>query len=61
MLFMQQITTFDASANMAPWYIKPVISGFVGQIKVGRRKLVGNPVRLNGLNLGGIFWGTRRE
>jgi hypothetical protein len=38
MLFMQQITTFDASANMAPWYIKPVISGFVGQIKVGADK-----------------------
>lgn len=33
MLFLQQITTWDALATMAPWYVRPVIAAFVAQIK----------------------------
>ena len=34
-LFLQMGITFTGSASMAPWYIKPVIDGFVGKVKAG--------------------------
>jgi hypothetical protein len=34
MLFLQMGLTFTGSAGLAPWYIKPVIEGFVSKVKV---------------------------
>jgi hypothetical protein len=35
-MFLQMGITFTGSASMAPWYIKPVIDGFVGKVKVSK-------------------------
>jgi hypothetical protein len=34
MLFLQMGITLVGAGGMAPWYVKPVIDGFVGKIKV---------------------------
>jgi hypothetical protein len=36
-MFLQMGITFVGSASMAPWYIKPIIDGFVGKVKVSTR------------------------
>jgi hypothetical protein len=36
-MFLQMGITFTGSASMAPWYIKPIIDGFVGKVKVSTR------------------------
>jgi hypothetical protein len=36
MLFLQMGITLTGAGGMAPWYVKPVIDGFVGKIKVSQ-------------------------
>lgn len=40
MTFLQMGITLVGAGGMAPWYVKPVIDGFVGKIKVSRGGLV---------------------
>jgi hypothetical protein len=34
MLFLQMGITLTGSVQFVPWYVKPIIDGFVGKIKV---------------------------
>jgi hypothetical protein len=40
MLFLQMALVFVISGQQAPWFVKPVIQGFVNTVKVGRRSCV---------------------
>lgn len=35
MLFLQMALVFVISGQQAPWFVKPVITGFVNTVKVG--------------------------
>ncbi len=38
MLFMQQLLTISVMGERVPWYVKPIIGAFVGQVKVRIRE-----------------------
>jgi hypothetical protein len=38
MLFMQMSLVFVISGQQAPWFVKPVINGFVNTVKVNTRQ-----------------------